>query len=338
MPFIAPLGDGLRRVARAPMVLVGGAVLTAAVAAPPSLLLADGPAADVRGPAAGGSAPGCIPLQWPRFPAAEYAVDGRPCATGADGAHAVLASLRTLLDGEGHAPGLAAVVFVFLAAWALFSAGAIDRYARERPTRGAGFFAACGVYGPRLLRLGLISVLVNWTLFNVVRDWVVGALPPGGGLPAAALARYAAFGLLLAAVGLVFDYARVRVVVEDRRSMIGALLAGWRFVRRHPADCAGLYAVNATVLVGVIAAHAVAAPHLASAGGSARWAFAAGLAYLAARLAGRLFFYATEVSYFQSRLAHAGYVAAPAPVWPESASAEALARLSDARGDRERGR
>lgn len=339
MPFIAPLGDGLRRVVRAPMVLAGGAVLTAAVAAPPGLLLADGTEAGGRSRTeAGGSATGCVPLQWRRFPAADYAVDGRPCATGAEGAHAVLAGLRTLLDGEGPEPALAAVVVSFLAAWTLFSAGAIDRYARDRPTRGAGFFAACGVYGPRLLRLALVSGLVHWTFFAVARDWSVGSPPPGGGLPAAALVRYAASGLLLATVGLVFDYARVRAVVEDRRSMLGALLAGWRFVRRHPTDCAGLYAVNGTVLAGVIAAHAVVAPHLASAGASPGWAFAAGQAYLAARLAGRLFFYATEVSYFQSRLAHAGYVAAPAPVWPESASAEALERLSGACGDRERGR
>ena len=325
---------------RAPMVLVGGAVLTAAVAAPPGLLLASGTETAGRRTEAGGTeaagrqaeagdpAAGCIPLQWRRFPAADYAVDGRPCAAGAAGAGAVLASLRTLLDGDGPEPALAAVVVSYLAAWTLFSAGAIDRYARDRPTRGAGFFAACGVYGPRLLRLAVVSGLVHWTLFWAARGWIVGAPPPDGDLPAAALVRYLAFGLLLAAVGLVFDYARVRAVVEDRRSMIGALLAGWRFVRRHPAYCAGLYAVNGAALAAVVGAWAAFAPYLASTGAATGWAFAAGQAYLAARLAGRLFFYATEVSYFQSQLAHAGYVAAPAPVWPESASAEALERLS----------
>ena len=336
MPFIAPLGDGLRRVLRAPAVLVGGAVLTAAVVAPPSLMLAGGPAAAGRGPAAGGPATGCVPLQWRRFPVAEYAVDGRPCATGTPGMRAVLAGLRTLLDGKGPEPALAAVVVAYLAAWTLFSAGAIDRYARDRPTRGAGFFAACGVYGPRLLRLALVSGLVHGALFAAA-GWIVGALPPGDGMPATAPARYLVFGLLLAAVGLVFDYARVRAVVEDRRSMVGALLAGWRFVRRHPADCAGLGAANGAVLAGVVGAYALVAPHLAATGAAAGWAFAAGHAYVAARVAGRLFFYATEVSYFQSRLAHAGYVAAPAPVWPESASAEALKRLSGAAGDREHG-
>ena len=328
MPFIAPLTDGLRRVARAPMVVAGAAVLTAAVALPPGLLLTDGIGAALRQEPAGVSpAAGCLPLQWWRFPAAEYSVDGRPCAAGAGGTDAVLASLRTLLDGEGPDPALGAVAVVFIAAWTLFSAGAIDRLARDRPTRGAGFFAACGAYGPRLLRLALIAGVVYWVLFRAVQPWIVAASPPpGAGVPAGGALRYLGFGLLLAAAGLVFDYARVRAVVEDRRSMLGALLAGWRFVRRHPAGCLGLYAANGLVLAAVIVAYAVAGPP--PTGGPTWGAFLAGHLYLVARLASRLLFYATEIAWFQSRLAHAGYVAAPAPAWPESASAEALGRLT----------
>ncbi len=328
MLFIAPLTDGLRRVARAPMVLAGAAVLTAAVALPPGLLVGDRrPGALPENRAAAGAAADCIPLQWWRFPAAEYSVDGRPCAAGNGGTDAVLASLRTLLDAEGPDPALGAVAVVFIAAWTLFSAGAIDRLARDRPTRGAGFFAACGAYGPRLLRLALIAGVVYWVLFRAVQPLIVGAPPPpSAGVPAGGALRYLGFGLLLAAAGLVFDYARVRAVVEDRRSMLGALLAGWRFVRRHPAGCLGLYAANGLVLAAVIVAYAAAGPP--PTGGPTWGAFLAGHLYLVARLASRLLFYATEVAWFQSRLAHAGYVAAPAPAWPESASAEALGRLT----------
>ncbi len=319
MPFIAPLADGLRRVVRAPMVLAGAAMLTAAVALPPGLLLGDRLQAPRREDPTAGPAAGCVPLHWWRFADGGYPVDGRPCAAGL--------YLRVLLDDEGPDPAFAAVVVSYLAAWTLFSAGAIDRYARNRPTRGAGFFAACGAYGPRLLRLALIAGLVYWTLFRMVHPWAVGAPPPGDGMTAAGLLRHLGFGLLLAFVGLVFDYARVRAVVEDRRSMIGALLAGWRFVRRHPAPCVGLYAANGMVLATVIGVYAAAAPD-ASTVTPTWWGFLAGQVYVAAHLAGRLLFYATETSWFQSRLAHAGYVAAPAPVWPESASAEALGRLS----------
>ena len=333
MAFIAPLGDGMRRLARAPMVLAGAAVLTGAVALPPGLLLRDGtPVAGREHAADGGTAAGCVPLHWWRFSHDVYPVEGRPCAVEPLGTEAPAADyLRALLGREGPDPALAAVVVVYLAAWTLFSAGAIDRYARDRSTRGAGFFAACGVYGPRLLRLALIAGFVYWAIFRAVHPWLVGEPSPGTGVPPVALPRYLAFGLLLALVGLVFDYARVRAVVEDRRSMLGALLAGWRFVRRRPAACLGLYAANGAVAAAVVGAYAVTAP-AAPAGASPGWAFLAGQVYVAARLAAKLFFYATEIAYFQSRLAHAGYVAAPAPVWPESASAEALGSLVEGAG------
>ena len=131
------------------------------------------------------------------------------------------------------------------------------------------------------------------------------------------------FGGLLAGVNLVFDYARVRTVVEDRRSVVGAVVAGWRFVRSHPVACIGLYAVNCVVLVTTIALYTIAMPDT----GPTWLILLIGHAYIVARLVIMLLFWASEVSYFQSQLAHAGYVASPQPVWPESPTAEALGRL-----------
>ncbi len=64
---------------------------------------------------------------------------------------------------------------------------------------------------------------------------------------------YLVFGVLLAACNVLFDYAKIRAVVEDRRSMIGALLAAWRFLRRNPLHAAGLYLLNGLLFVAVIA-------------------------------------------------------------------------------------
>ena len=47
-----------------------------------------------------------------------------------------------------------------------------------------------------------------------------------------------------------------------------------------------------------------------------------------ARLWVKLVFWASETALFQSRLAHAGYVATPQPTWPESPAAEAIVRLT----------
>ncbi len=68
----------------------------------------------------------------------------------------------------------------------------------------------------------------------------------------------------------------------------------------------------------------VAAPRLSSKPAPAQSVL--GQAFIAARLWVRLVFWASETALFQGRLAHAGSVAAAAPVWPESASAEAIGR------------
>ncbi len=58
------------------------------------------------------------------------------------------------------------------------------------------------------------------------------------------LALYLVFGLVLVLVNVTFDYAKIRLVVEDRRSALGALSAAMRFVWRHRGRVAGLYALN----------------------------------------------------------------------------------------------
>jgi hypothetical protein len=46
--------------------------------------------------------------------------------------------------------------------------------------------------------------------------------------------------------------------------------------------------------------------------------------YIVARLWVKLACWASETSLFQSRLAHAGYVARPLATWPESPAADAI--------------
>src|SRR5262249_41757743 len=133
---------------------------------------------------------------------------------------------------------------------------------------------------------------------------------------------------LLALVTMIFDYAKIRAVVEDRHSAIGSLIAGWRFAARRPASTLGLYALNGWLLFFVIVLYSLIAPGAGGVGVSMWWGFLVGQLYLLARLGVKLVFYASQIAYFQSELAHASYTAAPEPVWPESPSAEALANLT----------
>ena len=135
---------------------------------------------------------------------------------------------------------------------------------------------------------------------------------------------YLVFLLVLAACNLVFDYAKVRAVVEDRRSAFGAIAAALRFIRANLSATIALYLLNVALFALTLAAYAAVAPSAGGIGWTMWIGFAIGQLYILARLCVKLIFWASETSLFQGRLAHAGYVAAPKPVWPESPSAEAI--------------
>ena len=335
MPIVTSLLDGLRRVVRAPLILVGAAMLTLLLAVPLGLLLRGELLRALGESVVADAMADGVAWDWWQQVSSQATGLARSFTVSVIGFAAVLANLSALLDGDGQQPVIVAVVVTYLLVWTVFSGGVLDRYARNRATRSAGFFSACGLYGSRLLRLAMIAGLTYGFLFGVVHGWLFDDLyevltrnmTVERQAFAVRAALYVVFGLLLVGVGLVFDYARVRAVVEDRRSMLGALVAGWRFVRRRPGMCAGLYLANGLVLLAVMASYALLAPGAGPTGPSLWLAFLIGQVYLMARLASKLLFYAAEVAYFQSQLAHAGYVAAPAPVWPESPAAEAIGRL-----------
>ena len=324
MQIVSSLQEGVGRVLRAPAILAGVTLLAAATAAPLNLLLQTGPPHPDDAASYGWAS------DWVRRCAAPALDVDRSTETIITGCAAVVA-LAPDAASDRSAPTF--VIGYLLAAgllvWTFLSGGVLDRYARDRPTRAANFFSACGWNGARLLRLSCLSALTYGLLFTLVHHWLFSGLYSLVTANAAAASQaavirtmlYLVFGCLVAAVGLVFDYARVRAVVEDRRSAIGALLAAWRFVRRRPAACAGLFAVNGIVFGAALSVTLVAR------NGASVWLLAVSLVCLALRVAGRLYFYAVETAYFQSQLAHAGYVAAPAPNWPESPSAEAIGRL-----------
>ncbi len=106
--------------------------------------------------------------------------------------------------------------------------------------------------------------------------------------------------------------------------MIGALLAAVRFARRRPAATVGLYLLNGAMFLLILGAYAIVAPGAGTDGASMWMALLVGQAYVIARLFAKLVFYASQTAYFQGQLAHAGYVAAPRAVWPESPAAEAI--------------
>jgi hypothetical protein len=247
---------------------------------------------------------------------------------------AVLDNLSAFLDATVRPALVVAAAALYLLMLTFLAGGIIDRYARDHAVRASGFFTVCGVFFFRFLRLGICAAAVYGFLFGSVHPWLFETLYPR--LTAnmtsersaffTRVALYLVFALPLAAANLWFDYAKVRAVVEDRRSMIGALTAAAAFIRRNRRSTAGLYVINVVFFAGVLAVYALVAPGVGAAG-SAMWlAFATGQLYVIARLVVKLMFWSSETALFQHRLAHAGYVRRAEATWPESPAAEAIAR------------
>lgn len=205
-------------------------------------------------------------------------------------------ALLSVLWGRGMLSHATVVTFLY--------GGVLDRLARNRATASFGFFGAAGSLFFRFLRLAAIAVPLYMLLFAVVYPLFPRTQPVNSILLAA----------LVLGLNTVFDFAKVRLVVEDRRSAIGGVVAALRFVRRHFAAALAIVILNASLAC-------------------ATWWLAASFeigvtfavyAYLLARALLRLIFMASAIALFQSRLAHAGYVARPLATWPESPAADAV--------------
>ncbi len=332
--MIAAFKDGWRRVAGAPMLLVGVWVLTLLLAVPLALTLRAMIAASLGDSLAAETAASGVNMGWWDEFQHDATGIGTTFTPTIIGFAAVLDNISRLLDARPRLLPVIGIAAAYLLVWTFLAGGIIDRLARQRPVRAYGFFGASGVFFFRLLRLGIASGVIYAVLFWWVHGWLfddwLDAATRDVSVERVAFAwrvlMYAIFGALLLTTNIVFDYARIRTIVEDRRSAIGAILAAARFLRRNAGAAAGLYLIDAVVFLLVIAVYALVAPGAGGVGLSMWVGLAISQIYIIARLAVKLQFLASQTALFQARLAHAGYAAAPQPTWPESAAAEAVMR------------
>lgn len=237
-----------------------------------------------------------------RLAAADFALGGFPFNIADAGRYRGLTPAET-----------ATLAFLFLV-WVFLSGGIIDRLARDARSSSRRFFAAAGAcFGP-LIRLGLLSLATYAAVLIWIGPAIAGALDAADG--PARLGLFGAMALLLFLIALLFDYARVRLVIEDRRSAIGALAASLRLIRAHPGPILAAQGVFWLALVLWLALRAF------SAGDRSYWltcAFVAGEIFLKLALIG------TQASIYQQTLAAAGWVAREDPRWPDEPSADPAA-------------
>ncbi len=320
-PTVSVLRDGMSRVNRAPVVIVCVFMATLITALPFSMIMRDALETHLGNSLMAEQVATGVNVQWWSEFTAQAGTLGKTFQTGIIGFAAVLDNLNAFADGEARPSPLLWLGAAYLVLWLFLAGGILDRYARARPTRSHEFFSACGVYFVRFLRLAPFVALAYYVLFAVVHPLLLNRmfneLTRDVTVERTAffirLALYAVFGVLLSLVSIVFDYAKVRAVVEDRRSMIGAIAAGARFAGRNLRAVAALYILTGSVFIFLLVVYALAAPGARSTGAGIWIGVVIGQLYVLGRIWIRLVFFASQTALFQSRLAHAGYIAS-APV------------------------
>lgn len=211
-------------------------------------------------------------------------------------------------------PAQNATLALLLIIWIFLSGGIIDRLARDSRSQSTRFFAACGAcFGP-LLRLTLLSMLVYAAVLAWLEPWLARL---SEGVPETSrLALFGVLATLLFLIAIVFDYARVRLVIEDRRSAVGALGASLRLLRAHAGRTFATQALFWALLVLWIS--------LRSSSGPAHPLWLA-LLFTAGELLLKLALIGSQVSIYQQHYATSGWVARRYPTWPDDPSANPAA-------------
>jgi hypothetical protein len=322
--------QGWRRALRAPWIIIGLWMSTLLVALPTAVTLRRMLADHLRSSLASASAVSGVNFDWWNEFLAQAGGLGQTFVPAILGFAAVLKNLSAIADAGAVPTVIAAIIAVQIVISLFLAGGVLDRLARDRVTGPYGFFSACGVFFFRFLRLGalaaaLYGVLFAW-LHPLLFERAYPALTRDLTVERTAfmyrISLYLLVGALVLVVNLVVDYAKIRMVVEDRRSAIGAVVGAVRFIRRQPLAALGLYLLNTLAFAVLLALYALAVP---GAGGAwVSMALLVGQLYIVLRIVVRLMFAASQIALFQGRLAHAGYTAAPMPVWPDSPAAEAI--------------
>ncbi|HKB14334.1 MAG TPA: hypothetical protein VKD69_26895, partial [Vicinamibacterales bacterium] len=326
------LRDGIRRVNRAPAVLLGVFAMTLLVSVPLAVAMRSLLAQHLGNSLIADSAASGVDYDWMQEFADQATGLGVTFKPTIIGFAAVLDNLSAFLDNTSRPVVIVAAASIYVIGWLFLAGGIIDRLARDRATRAHGFFAACGVHFFRFLRLAVVQWIVYALLFGALHPWLFERLYPRMIHEVTVertafmirVALYLVFGAIVAAATIVFDYAKIRTVVEDRRSMLAAINAAAGFISRHLAAAVSLFLADFVLFLAVVALYGLIAP-----GGGGRgimvWAaFAIGQLYIVARLWVKLVFWASETTLFQSRLAHAGYVSRAEPAWPDSPAADMM--------------
>jgi hypothetical protein len=234
----------------------------------------------------------------------------RTFAPTVTGAGAFYGNLEGWLTGGlfRRFPGLVALGTAYAIVWAFLLGGVIERFADPRGKHSARrLLQSGGAFFFRFLRLALLSGALYFLVYLFkyhLMEWLAEAqrdLTSERVALLGSLLAYAVVALLLVLVHVIFAYAKIAIVTEERRSVLVAAFRGLGFVVFHPLRAFGLYFAVAVLSAVLLLLWSLVAPGVGQSSTTAvLLAFIASQVFLVVRLGLRLGLLAGEVELYRS--------------------------------------
>jgi hypothetical protein len=164
----------------------------------------------------------------------------------------------------GYNPILVALGFLYICMSNFLAGGFIGIYSKEYRSSFPEFMMEGAKYFGRFFRLALLALVFYYLFFTLLIDWVDAGIPAwtqNATSEQTAFLYYMIKGVvalfLLSVFSMIFDYARIRIALDDRTSALLASVAGARITLRNFLKTYALYLMLALLGVMLIAVYAL---------------------------------------------------------------------------------
>lgn len=201
--------------------------------------------------------------------------------------------------------------FVYVLASTFLAGGFIGAYAKTYRVSFQEFLIEGAKYFGKFFRLSLLSLIVYVLLFEIVFDWWSNSIPVWTAQERSEMVPFVHYmirnGIAVLVFGFVtlcFDYAKIRMVVDDRISALFASWAGVSFVFKHIGSTTGLYILLSIAGIVLIVLYALIEGAIAQTGyWTILFVFLVQNIYFLARMCLKATFYASQTQLYQAKAA-----------------------------------
>jgi hypothetical protein len=190
--------------------------------------------------------------------------------------------------------------------------GFVGIYSKDYRSSFPEFLMDGARYFGKFFRIALVALVVYYLFFAVVVDWINTSIYQSTQKSASEIVPYSYYMirnvvvlLLISLLFMIFDYARIRMVVDDRTSALASTVAGARFAVPRFVRTYGLYLLLTVIGILFILVYAILEKSLPQ---ESYWPlvflFILQQLYMVARLWLKATFYASQVTMYRTISQH----------------------------------